>query len=139
MPELPPRDCPSPGVLIRPTEGDPAVTVRPFTVLVLEDGSAESSSWPQLLADLTVAPCRILHRGYTAGLPAGSDVPDLALLALNGSVLDGLAVLTQVSAWLPDIPLVVLGDREDEAFALQVVRLGAQDYLSRAQATDTAL
>src|SRR5690242_1150213 len=108
MPELPPRDCPSPAATVRPTEGDPAVAVRPFTILVLEDSPAESSSWQQLLADLTVAPCHILRRGYTAGLPAGSDVPDLALLALNRAVLDGLAVLSQVSAWLPDIPLVVL-------------------------------
>ena len=139
MPELPPRDCPSPAAITRPTEADPALAVRPFTVLVLEDGPAESSSWQQLLAGLTVAPCRIVHRGYTAGLPAGSDVPDLALLALHGAVLDGLAVLSQVSAWLPDIPLVVLGDREDEAFALQTVRLGAQDYLPRSQATSPAL
>jgi len=54
---------------------------------------------------------------------------DVALLDLSLPDCDGLDTFLRLRAAAPDLPVVVLSHRADEALALQAVHAGAQDYL----------
>lgn len=55
--------------------------------------------------------------------------PDVALMDLGLPDSQGLASLTAVLAAHPDLPIVVLTGLNDQTFAVEAVRAGAQDYL----------
>jgi len=54
---------------------------------------------------------------------------DVVLLDLSLPDCDGLDTFLQLRAAAPEVPVVVLSHRTDEALALQAVHAGAQDYL----------
>jgi PAS domain S-box-containing protein len=56
---------------------------------------------------------------------------DIDIVLLNLSLPDshGLASFTRVHERVPEVPIIVVSDRYDEAVALDVVRGGAEDYL----------
>ncbi len=54
---------------------------------------------------------------------------DVALLDLSLPDCDGLDTFLRLRAAAPELPVVVLSHRADEALALQAVQAGAQDYL----------
>ncbi len=56
---------------------------------------------------------------------------DALLLALPAADRDGLAQITLLTVHAPRTPIIVLGPIEDERFAAEVVRAGAQDYLPK--------
>lgn len=58
---------------------------------------------------------------------------DLILLDLSLPDAHGIETVQRVQAAAPDVPIVVLTGYSDEAFALQAVREGAQDYLFKSQ------
>ena len=76
-------------------------------------------------------------------------VPDLnaGLWALSQSVFDvvlidvcvpdgaGLANIPLIKAQAPEVPIIAVGDADDEIVALEAVHAGAQDYLAKGQLT----
>jgi phosphoserine phosphatase RsbU/P len=54
---------------------------------------------------------------------------DALLLRLPAADRDGLSQTTLLAVQAPRIPIIVLGPTEDERFAAETVRAGAQDYL----------
>jgi len=58
---------------------------------------------------------------------------DLILLDLTLPDTQGLATLQRLRAQVPDIPIVVLTGNRDERTALQALKLGAQDYLTKGE------
>lgn len=60
---------------------------------------------------------------------------DVILLDLTLPDSHGLDTFSKVMEAVPHIPIIVLSGLDDESIALQAVRLGAQDYLSKGEAT----
>ncbi len=58
------------------------------------------------------------------------------LLDLTLPEVDGLEGLARLRAAAPEVPIVVLSDREDETTALRAVQAGAQDYLIKGRVDD---
>ena len=58
---------------------------------------------------------------------------DAALLDLNLPDSVGLITVNQVHACKPDVPIVVLTGEDADELALQAVRAGAEDYLSKSE------
>ena len=61
----------------------------------------------------------------------GQNAFDAALLELPAADNDGLSQITLLTVQAPRVPIIVLGPADDERFAAEVVRAGAQDYLPK--------
>ena len=61
----------------------------------------------------------------------GQHAFDAALLELSAADNDGLSQITLLAVQAPRVPIIVLGPADDERFATEVVRAGAQDYLPK--------
>src|SRR5262245_18622436 len=83
-----------------------------------------------LAADISAAP------GLTAGLSALHKRP-FDVVVLDVSVPDGagLASVSLIKAEAPQLPVIVAGDADEEAVAVEAVHAGAQDYLVKGQLT----
>jgi sigma-B regulation protein RsbU (phosphoserine phosphatase) len=58
---------------------------------------------------------------------------DVVLFELPSANAAGLFLVTFLATKAPTVPMVVLGPNQDEAFAVEVVRAGAQEYLARVE------
>ena len=63
----------------------------------------------------------------------------VVLLDLNLPETNGLATLKRIQAITTSIPIVVLTATENEPIALEAIKLGAQDYLSKSNLNSTLL
>ena len=61
----------------------------------------------------------------------GQNAFDAALLELPAADNDGLSQITLLMVQSPRVPIIVLGPANDERFAAEAVRAGAQDYLPK--------
>jgi DNA-binding NtrC family response regulator len=100
------------------------------TVLIADDDPVARD----LLAEV------LLREGYRVHCAAGGQeclrlaeaVPlDLALVDLRMPDLDGLAVLARLAAVQPGVPVVILTAFATMATAIEAIRAGAYDYLSK--------
>ena len=57
------------------------------------------------------------------------------LFELSAADKDGLLQVGLLSVKKPQLPIIVLGPKSDEAFAAEIVRAGAQDYLAKDELT----
>jgi signal transduction histidine kinase len=64
---------------------------------------------------------------------------DIVLLDLGLPDADGTEALSQIVGCAPALPIVILSAREDLSFALESMRLGAQEYLVKGQAEHVIL
>ena len=64
---------------------------------------------------------------------------DVVLLDLTLPDSDGLETFTHLHAREPEVPVVLLSHRADEAMAMQAVSAGAQDYLVKGQPEGTLI
>jgi diguanylate cyclase (GGDEF)-like protein len=115
-----------------------AVSPRPISVLVVESDldraqalgrelGADDERGPRLHVEFAGELWQTLERLARGGV-------DVVLLDLMLPDSEGLATFEQISAFAPDVPVVVLTDLNDEATAMASVRGGAQDYLVRGEA-----
>ncbi|MGH7992250.1 MAG: SpoIIE family protein phosphatase [Limisphaerales bacterium] len=72
-----------------------------------------------------------------ARLSAGSF--DVVLFERPSANAAGLFQVTFLATKAPGVPMVVLGPNQDEAFAVEVIRAGAQEYFARAELGERAL
>jgi sigma-B regulation protein RsbU (phosphoserine phosphatase) len=61
----------------------------------------------------------------------GQNAFDAVLLELPAADNDALSQITLLTVQAPRVPIIVLGPANDERFAAEVVRAGAQDYLPK--------
>ncbi|HKQ37425.1 MAG TPA: PAS domain-containing protein, partial [Verrucomicrobiae bacterium] len=54
---------------------------------------------------------------------------DLVLLCVSGAREDGMARLEALYLRFPNVPLIAIGDFDDENFAVETMRKGAEEYL----------
>ncbi|MEM1094265.1 MAG: hybrid sensor histidine kinase/response regulator [Bacteroidota bacterium] len=107
--------------------------------LLIEDDALYARLISRLLAlphevaafevDIVTAPT--LAQGLTVLSTMEIDVVLLDLTLPDSKVLDGLTRLQHVA---PRLPIIILTGSDDEALALEAIRVGAQDYLLKTEA-----
>ena len=110
-------------------------------VLLVED-SGEYARIVEGLLD-TDRDCRFDVRTATRLVDAmqrvESEAPDVVLLDLNLPDASGVETLERFTETARDVPVVVLADVEDEALAIEAVRIGAQDGLVKGRVENESL
>ncbi len=112
---------------------------RPASVLLIDDSPQYAALLDAMLDGLWPPALHLVHHQrladgieHLAHHPVGCVLLDLGL-----PDADGLVALRRLRRLAPEVPVVVLTGRDDEATALRAVQEGAQDYLikSRSDAT----
>jgi diguanylate cyclase (GGDEF)-like protein len=107
----------------------------------VENNQAESSSTLRAMLDklnLRLKAQQATHLNKALRLLAQEDF-DLVLLDLYLPDSHGLETFLQIYEQTPQVPVVVVGDEEQQPLALEVIREGAQDYLVRRAVEKDAL
>lgn len=112
-----------------------------INVLLLEDNPADVDLILDHLSRRTCTPkvdvtTHVTLEGALEAL--GRDTFCLILADLNVSDSQGLATLSRILA-VSDTPVAVISGLENETMALDVMQLGAQDYLYKSEVTQRAL
>jgi Flp pilus assembly CpaE family ATPase len=115
---------------------------KPFVVLLVEDDpdcAALTEHW--LSGTDAKSPFKL---NWTDSLAAAiarleKGPVDVILLDLHLSDSKGIETFKVMNAYAKGIPIIVLSSADSEALALQAIRLGAEDYLIKAQCTSEAL
>src|SRR5688572_11983831 len=104
-------------------------------ILFLGENEQEHVHLRDLLAERSARSYEVSHaRDLTAGFDALSrEKFELVLLAVSSA--EGLGRLEAVHLRFPNVPLIALGGDDDENFAVQTMRKGAEEYLIGAQLT----
>jgi diguanylate cyclase (GGDEF)-like protein len=107
----------------------------------VENNQAESSSTLRAMLDklnLRLKAQQATHLNKALRLLAQEDF-DLVFLDLYLPDSHGLDTFLQIYEQTPQVPVVVVGDEEQQPLALEVIREGAQDYLVRRAVEKDAL
>lgn len=104
---------------------------RELHVLIIDDDAADAMLVSRQLdvAGWKVTRTATLAEGERLLATAGYDVVVLDLALPDATGLNGLQ---RVTGTAPDVPVVVLTGREDDALGLRALQHGAQDYLEKA-------
>ena len=100
-------------------------------VLIIEDDTAFVKLYRLRLEKAITGPyaCNVA-RGLAEALRiVHEESPDVALLDLNVLDSDGWHTFEELHRSCPELPIVVVTGRQDREFALNAVRLGAQDFI----------
>ena len=100
------------------------------TVLVVEDNPGDVVLIREMLADAT-RPFEVLHANRLSEATAYLEQQMVDVILLDLSLPDsvGMQTFQRIDATAPDVPIVVMTGLDDEEFALETAREGAQDYL----------
>ncbi len=110
----------------------------PRRVLVVEDNRLVGDLVTDVLEDAGYH-CARAHDGEEAVRMLTAGPPDAVVLDLNLPRLHGLEVLRHVRQHSPDVVVVVLTGHGSEQTALQALRQGANDYLTKPVCVETLL
>ncbi len=103
------------------------------TVLLVEDDLADARMAKHALTSIGDFRCQVEHvtQLSTALERLKRGNMDLALVDLSLPDSTGINTFHSLMAEAPSVPLVVLTDVDDDEFALELVKRGAQDYLTK--------
>jgi diguanylate cyclase (GGDEF)-like protein len=109
--------------------------------LLIEDSAGDAALMKRMIARSSPVRIKVEVCGTLADGLARVNQGELDLIVLDLTLPDsaGLATVSHVHAAAPSVPVVVLSAHDDEALALEAVRLGAQDYLVKGQVTSAGL
>jgi diguanylate cyclase (GGDEF)-like protein len=112
-----------------------------MTVLLIEDSDVDSALVDRMMASVSGVEIGLEVQPTLAGGLArlAHDGVDLVLLDLSLPDSRGLATFARLQAAAPALPVIVMSADEDDALALEAVRLGAQDYLAKGHVTTASL
>src|SRR5688500_15140331 len=108
---------------------------QPIDVLLVEDNAADARLLIESLKDAGQYQFRVTHVSRLKAAIEALAVGATHIVALDLSLPDssGLETVGRLQTAAPGIPIVVLTGLQDEALALEAVRLGVQDYLVKGQ------
>jgi len=109
----------------------PTASLPPLRVLVVEDDYDAARLVSRRLAWSPLANFQVT---WAADLSDGlqhltADAYEAVILDLSLPGSEGMGTLSEVSALVPELPIVVLTGSDDDELAMQSVRTGAQDFL----------
>jgi signal transduction histidine kinase/FixJ family two-component response regulator len=108
-------------------------------VLLVEDSPGDARLFAELLSELPGQPLRLTTVGtLLAALPIASQ-HDVVFLDLSLPDAHGLVTVTRMVASGRNVPIVVLTGNEDERLAVDAVKAGAQDYLTKSEITPSLI
>ena len=100
------------------------------TILIADDDEAHRRMLGAALETIGFA-CRYAEDGATAVREVASRPPDLVFLDVRMPALDGVGALKQITALLPDLPVVMVTAHGDVRTAVEAMKLGARDFLEK--------
>ncbi|MCC9077162.1 response regulator [Litorilinea aerophila] len=110
-------------------------------ILLIEDNPGDARLIQEYLRMAPAFPSRLTHRDrLEKALQFLQESPvDVILLDLNLPDSQGFDTFRAVQNHAPDTPILLLTGLDDEEFALEAVRAGAQDYLVKGQVDSSLL
>jgi sigma-B regulation protein RsbU (phosphoserine phosphatase) len=106
-------------------------------VLLIEHDPGFARYVGEMLGQTRELPAEMLAAGDLSGGLSALVEDDFDVVVMDMSLPDGagLANVPVVQARAPQLPIIVAGDSDDEALALEAVHAGAHDYLVKGQLT----
>jgi two-component system invasion response regulator UvrY len=74
--------------------------------------------------------------GETAFDEAMAKRPDVAVIDISMPGMDGLEVMTRMSAYCPDIPVLILTMHDEEQYVIRAIEAGAMGYVTKQSAPE---
>jgi sigma-B regulation protein RsbU (phosphoserine phosphatase) len=104
-------------------------------ILLIEDGAVFTNRLQEILSQarggsFQLAACNQFEHGLAALAEGGFDVVLMDISLPDGA---GMANLKRAQEQAPSVPIIVLGEVDDESVAIAAVHEGAQDYLVKGQ------
>jgi len=109
--------------------------------LLVEDNPADARLIREMLKELPAGTLQLQQVGRldSAMEKLGQEAFDVVLLDLGLPDAQGMETLTLIQKASRSVPIVVLTSFDDEPFALEAVRAGAQDYLVKGRFPESEL
>ncbi len=113
----------------------------PIKILLIEDNLGDARLIEIMLRDAGTQPYEVTSTDtFQKGIELlKQSAYDLVLLDLSLPDSFGIDTITNANLSVPYVPIIVLTGRNDEEFALEVVKAGAQDYLVKGQIDSSLL
>ncbi len=112
------------------TDPAPTPTSDRRTVLVVEDdeSTAQAVAWHLAKAGFATS---VARDGLAALTTLKAWTPDAVVLDLMLPHVDGWSIIRNVRRWAPNLPIIVMTARHDEAERREALMLGADDFLRK--------
>lgn len=113
-----------------------------LTILLVEDDPRYACLVPGMLQAVEAFQFQLIHVSrLDEALIYLTNTPTISVILLDLSLPDaeGVTLVTQLLLVSANIPIVVMSEGYDEAIALQLLQIGAQDYLVKQQTDGTLL
>ena len=112
-------------------------TSKTIRILLIEDNPDDAFLIQEYILDARSGRTRFIPV-HAESLQGGlsilqQETVDLLLLDLSLPDSHGMATFSQVHRRAPQVPVIVLSGLNDEEIAIQAVREGAQDYLTKSE------
>ncbi len=110
-------------------------------ILLVEDDPAFASTLHERLSGPEAPAADIVQVGLIVDAVAELTTSPFDLVLLDPGIPDGFGAgaFARIRTAAPDVPVLILADREDELVALKAVHAGAVDYFLKDQITDLLL
>ena len=74
--------------------------------------------------------------GETAFDEAMTKRPDVAMIDISMPGMDGLEVVTRMSSYCPEIPVLILTMHDEEQYVIRAIEAGAMGYVTKQSAPE---
>ncbi len=117
------------------------VKSKPLTIVAVDDNPSDFGVLRRRLQNVSGLDCQLIHCDNASAVQDVLDSSDVDCLFLDYQLgaCTGLDVLTDIRASGNDVPVITLTGQGNEAIAVEAMKLGAQDYLVKADLTPEAL
>ncbi|MEI2738043.1 MAG: response regulator transcription factor [Chitinophagaceae bacterium] len=108
------------------------MSTDPIRIILVDDHKIVRESWKILLENdprfRVIANC---DNGYSAIEKAVELVPDIMLVDINMSPLNGFAVTERMMVSVPSVKIIGISVNNQPVYALRMFELGARGYLTK--------
>lgn len=114
----------------------PEIQIPSFRVLIIEDSPGDRFLLREMIEVDPRAQFVVAHTAETLarGIElARASMPDVAMVDLTLPDSGGVEAFLRLHEAMPHMPVIVLGESDDEDLALEVVHRGASDYLLKSR------